>query len=104
LSRTFSIALPKLIFRQDGIQCENRLLMTTFRAFFSFGDFFNAELKAGVYKTLPNNPKRNGSVHEYCPPEHVASEIDRLVALHAEHLQRGLPAEVQAACHAPVAC
>jgi Fic family protein len=62
-----------------------------------FGDFFDTELKAGVYKTLPNNPKRNGSVHEYCPPEQVASEMDRLVALHAEHVQRGLPAEVQAA-------
>jgi len=62
-----------------------------------FGNFFDADLQAGVYKSLPNNPKRNGSVHEYCPPEHVACEMDRLDALHAEHVQRGLPAEVQAA-------
>jgi Fic family protein len=62
-----------------------------------FGQFFNMELQKGAYKTLPNNPKRNGSLHEYCPPEHVASEMDRMVALHKGHEQRGVPAEVEAA-------
>ncbi len=33
----------------------------------------------GAYKKLPNNPLRpDGTVHEYCPPEHVDSEMDRL--------------------------
>ncbi len=52
----------------------------------------------GTYKTLPNNPSRaNGSVHEYCPPEHVASEMDRLLQLHEEHERRDVPPEVEAA-------
>ncbi|MEX0696945.1 MAG: hypothetical protein WD099_05330, partial [Dongiaceae bacterium] len=34
-------------------------------------------LERGKYKTRPNNPTRgNGTVHEYCPPEHVASEME----------------------------
>ncbi len=53
----------------------------------------------GEWKNLPNNPTniRNAEVHEYCPPEHVASEMDRLVTLHAEHLSKGVPPEVEAA-------
>lgn len=40
----------------------------------------------GAYKELPNNPLRsNGTIHEYCPPEHVDSEMDRLIALHHGH-------------------
>ena len=50
----------------------------------------------GAYKRLPNNPLRsNGSVHEYCPPEHVASEMDRLIALH--HTHGNVAPEVEAA-------
>lgn len=52
----------------------------------------------GDWKKLPNNPTRtDGTIHEYCPPEHVASEMDRLIALHAEHLDRGVSPEVEAA-------
>ena len=40
----------------------------------------------GDYKQLPNNPTRpDGSVHFYCPPEQVASEMDRLIELHRSH-------------------
>jgi Fic family protein len=39
----------------------------------------------------------NGSVHEYCPPEHVASEMDRLIKLHARHEEMGVPPEIEAA-------
>jgi hypothetical protein len=50
------------------------------------GRAYEAELRKGDYKVLPNNPSReDGSVHEYCPPEHVASEMDRLIALHEAH-------------------
>lgn len=50
----------------------------------------------GEFKVRPNNPRRpDGLVHEYCPPEHVRSEIDRLLAMFAE-LPPDLP-EVRAA-------
>ena len=40
----------------------------------------------GAYKRLPNNPLRpDGTIHEYCPPEQVDSEMDRLIALHHRH-------------------
>lgn len=38
-----------------------------------FGRAFEKPLEKGRYKDAPNNPSReDGSVHEYCPPEHVA--------------------------------
>jgi len=53
-------------------------------------------LLRGEFKVRPNNPMRpDGQVHEYCPPEHVRSEMDRLLALFAE-LPPELP-EVRAA-------
>ena len=37
-------------------------------------------LLRGAFKQLPNNPRRpDGLMHEYCPPEHVDAEMDRLV-------------------------
>lgn len=46
-------------------------------------------LLRGAFKQRPNNPLRaDGMVHEYCPPEHVLSEMDRLVAEY-----EALPAE-----------
>jgi len=62
------------------------------------GRGFEKELQKGVYKTTPNNPRReDGTVFEYCPPEHVAAEMDRLLALHEEHTRRAVPPEVEAA-------
>ena len=56
------------------------------------------ELLRGDWKRLPNNPtKSDDSIHEYCPPEQVASEMDRLIALHQEHLENQVPPEVEAA-------
>lgn len=50
----------------------------------------------GEYKKLPNNPRRpDGSVHEYCPPEHVASEMDSLLEMHHSHAE--VAPEVEAA-------
>jgi Fic family protein len=52
----------------------------------------------GEYKLLPNNPVRpDGSIHEYCPPEQVASEMDRLIGLHLDHVAKDVPPEVEAA-------
>jgi fido (protein-threonine AMPylation protein) len=63
-----------------------------------FGNLFEAKLVKGKYKERPNNPKRpDGSMHQYCPPEQVDSEMERLLALHAEHEKNGVPVEVEAA-------
>jgi hypothetical protein len=44
---------------------------------------FEKPLEKGQYKLEANSPTRpDGSVHEYCPPEHVAAEMDNLVAWH----------------------
>ena len=62
------------------------------------GRAFEKRLEKGQYKSEPNSPTRpDDRVHEYCPPEHVASEMDRLVAMHSEHDARGVPVEVEAA-------
>ncbi len=61
------------------------------------GNLFEKELVKGEYKKLGNNPSRpDGSIHEYCPPEHVASEMDNLIRMHQEH-QRDVPPEIEAA-------
>lgn len=63
-----------------------------------FGRAFEKPLEKGLYKTTPNNPTRaDGSAYEYCPPEHVASEMDRLILMHTEHEARGVPPEVDSA-------
>lgn len=52
----------------------------------SLGRKTSVPLIRGAYKQLPNNPLReDGSIHEYCPPEHVDSEMDRIIALHRQH-------------------
>ena len=64
----------------------------------NFGTIMEVELLRGEWKKLPNNPtKSDDSIHEYCPPEQVASEMDRLILLHQEHLEKGVPPEVEAA-------
>ena len=48
-----------------------------------FGARFEAMLHKGEFKIQPNNPTRqDGSVHEYCPPEQVESEIDNLLSMY----------------------
>lgn len=55
-------------------------------------------LLRGAYKHLPNNPTRqDGTVHPYCPPEHVNSEMDRLIAMHLSHQNQSVAPEVEAA-------
>jgi Fic family protein len=62
----------------------------------SLGKALVVPLLHGEYKSQPNNPtRRNGTLHEYCPPEQVASELDRLIELHHQH--EGVPPEVEAA-------
>ncbi|MCC5877496.1 MAG: Fic family protein [Candidatus Sumerlaeia bacterium] len=62
------------------------------------GNRVEKKLRKGDWKKMPNNPHRqDGSVHEYCPPEHVNSEIENMVALHHQHLKDGVSPEVEAA-------
>ena len=52
----------------------------------------------GDWKKLPNNPLTGpGLIHEYCPPEFVADEMERLLKLHEQHVARGVRPEVEAA-------
>lgn len=66
--------------------------------FDQFGCKFETELRKGDYKLQPNNPTRiDGRIHEFCPPEHVASEMDRLIEMHTRHVEKQLPPEVEGA-------
>lgn len=63
-----------------------------------FGKRFRTILIKGDWKKTPNNPLRgDGTMHEYCPPEQVASQMDMLIAWHLEHLQEKVSPEVEAA-------
>jgi len=45
-----------------------------------FGNRREIPLLKGKFKELPNNPRRpDGSIHEYCPPTQVESEMDQLL-------------------------
>ncbi len=61
------------------------------------GDVIRVRLEKGIYKTLPNNPKRpDGEIHEYCPPEFTQEEMQRLIQWYREN-ESLLPVEVRAA-------
>lgn len=62
------------------------------------GEMMQVCLIRGEWKKLPNNPTRpDGDLHEYCPPEQVASEMDRLIEMHNKHIKEGVPPEIEAA-------
>ncbi len=55
-------------------------------------------LRKGEYKIRPNNPRQeDGTVYEYCPPEHVRSELDRLLDMYARIYEQNYATEVEAA-------
>ncbi len=63
-----------------------------------FGELIEVSVEPGAYKKLPNNPRRtDGTIYEYCPPEHVASEMDRLMELHDAHAGLNVPPEIESA-------
>lgn len=70
----------------------------TCEAIDQFGNRIEVPLQKGIFKNQENDPRRaDGSTHEYCPPEHVASEMDHLIRLHEEHAHSGFSPEVEAA-------
>lgn len=59
---------------------------------------FRVSLISGDWKRQPNNPLRpDGTIHEYCPPEQVTSEMDKLIALHHQHRDQRVPPEIESA-------
>ena len=70
----------------------------TTEAMDALGRRVDVDLIRGDWKKLANSPTRpDGNVHRYAPPEHVAAEMDRLIALHAAHDAAGVSPEVEAA-------
>jgi len=64
----------------------------------TFGKSVTISFRRGDWKKSPNNPSRpDGSYHEYCPPEHVAPEMDRLIDMHLKHQEQSIPPEIEAA-------
>ena len=54
-----------------------------------FGNKKRIPLNHGVFKKRPNNPHTSeGKLHEYCPWEQTASEMDRLIEMHKTHSAR----------------
>ncbi len=57
----------------------------TYEARDQFGRVLQAQLHRGTWKQQPNHVTRHdGSLLEYTPPEHVQSQMDRLLELYAE--------------------
>ncbi|WP_419842024.1 Fic family protein [Candidatus Poriferisodalis sp.] len=71
---------------------------TTASGIDQFGRPVEVPLAHGEYKRQPNNPTQSdGRTFEYCPPEQVSSEMDRLVEMHCAQADDGVAAELQAA-------
>ena len=52
----------------------------------------------GRWKERPNNPMRpDGVIYEYCPPEHVAAEMDRFFEIYEGIGERGYPPNAKSA-------
>lgn len=68
------------------------------RAVNGLGRSVQVDFIRGDWKQQPNNPTRpDGQVHEYCPFEHVQSEMDKLIEMHSEHSTAQIPPEIEAA-------
>lgn len=64
----------------------------------SLGHRTQVSLIRGQWKQQPNNPTRtDDSIHEYCPPEQVDSEMDRLIDMHFQHQEFDVAPELEAA-------
>lgn len=66
-----------------------------------FGRPMTVDLLRGAWKQRTNNPtRRDGAVHEYCPPLQVQAEMERLVALTEQYCADEVSPDVVAAwCH-----
>lgn len=63
-----------------------------------FGRTVGIPLRKGEYKIRPNNPTRpDGVVHEYCPPEQVTVQMERMLDLYGQYRSEGVSPEVVSA-------
>ena len=63
-----------------------------------FGNRAETIFTPGTWKTRPNSPRRDdGREHQYCPPEHVQSEMDEMIRLHRDHMADAIAPDVEAA-------
>jgi fido (protein-threonine AMPylation protein) len=70
----------------------------TYEAIDTLGQFVDRALPRGEWKKLPNNVQGPGDyIFEFCPPEHVASEMENLLRWHFEHEARAVPPYIEAA-------
>ena len=63
----------------------------------ALGRHVEIPLIKGQWKAQINYPERDGVTYTYCPPEQVGSEMERLIAMHADHVANAVPSEVEAA-------
>lgn len=69
-----------------------------YRARDQFNNEVIRELHLGEWKRWPNHVDLpDGSVFEYCPPEHVSHEMDNLISMHRRHVADGVPVDIEAA-------
>jgi len=62
------------------------------------GKLIQVPLVKGEYKRLPNNPRRpDGTMHEYCPPELVKDEMERLIGWYLDGESHAVPPDVLSA-------
>ena len=90
LSTSYIKQLHQLLTQsQDSTEALDPLINKTFRV----------PLIRGDWKRQPNNPLRqdDNTIHEYCPPEQVISEMDTLIALHHQHCDQNIPPEIESA-------
>lgn len=74
-----------------GVLHELHAILTTHqattKAIDQFGNRMEVPLRKGAFKEHPNNPTRpDGTVHEYCPPIHVESEVEKLLKWFQEYI------------------
>lgn len=71
---------------------------TSYEAIDLLGRAVVAEMVHGEWKKFPNNVKlQDGTIFEFCPPEHVDAEMDSLMRMHAVHEVEAVAPEVSAA-------
>lgn len=91
-SRTLSTSYIKEL---HSVFCRNQ---KTTKGIDQFGNVRDIALVVGDYKKHPNSPTQSdGGLHEYCPPEQTASEMDRLIQLHLLHAKKNVSPIVEAA-------
>ncbi len=75
LTKSFILALHQLVMQHQAHST----------AIDSLGRTVQVKVLKGKFKERPNNPKReDGTVFMYCPPEHVDSEMERLLDIYEE--------------------